>query len=382
KKSTAGKQVSSRRVSASTTAPSAPSASSSHMNQNRCWPGVPNMYSTRSSLMVMRPKSSATVVVPLASTPERSSTPRLASVITSSVRSGATSLTEPTMVVLPAPKPPAIRILIAAGMRSSSAAEARGSESLDAIEYRLQYVPVHRALGRVGGAGEDVSPADEVAEQHLDHRDRDVQVRGDLCDGLGAPAQLQDADLLRFQRHLVHLGAGGDHDADHVQPDPVGALPALGEDVGADDRTDAVGVQPRVVGLGHEWPPLSGGSIGGAAVPRSRVEEPPHLFDEDVHLVGDQTDVGALLGQHREAGALARPGDEQVGPLHLHDGLQHLAAVELLPGAAGQALEGGCDRGELFGVVLAEVRRVAQQESVGGQDDRVLGPHGALDEAV
>src|SRR5690606_19343532 len=99
-------------------------------------------------------------------------------------------------------------------------------------------------------------------------------------------------------------------------------------------------------------------------------------------LVGDQTDVGALLGQHREAGALARPGDEQVGPLHLHDGLQHLAAVELLPGAAGQALEGGCDRGELFGVVLAEVRRVAQQESVGGQDDRVLGPHGALDEAV
>jgi hypothetical protein len=32
----------SRRVSASTTAPIAPCESSSHMNQKRSWPGVPN----------------------------------------------------------------------------------------------------------------------------------------------------------------------------------------------------------------------------------------------------------------------------------------------------------------------------------------------------
>ncbi|MDQ0792307.1 PPOX class probable F420-dependent enzyme [Streptomyces sp. B1I3] len=40
--STAGKQPSSRRVSVSTTAPSAPWDSSSHRNQKRSWPGVPN----------------------------------------------------------------------------------------------------------------------------------------------------------------------------------------------------------------------------------------------------------------------------------------------------------------------------------------------------
>src|SRR5690606_39433021 len=57
KKSTEGKQVSSRRVSAMTTAPSAPAASSFHMNQNRSWPGVPNRYSTSSELMVIRPRS-------------------------------------------------------------------------------------------------------------------------------------------------------------------------------------------------------------------------------------------------------------------------------------------------------------------------------------
>ena len=65
--------------------------------------------------MVMRPKSIATVVVVLPSTPDRSSMPTPGSVSTSSVRSGRVSLTAPTMVVLPTPKPPATRILIAVG---------------------------------------------------------------------------------------------------------------------------------------------------------------------------------------------------------------------------------------------------------------------------
>lgn len=85
------------------------------MNQNRSWPGVPNRYSTRSSRRVMRPKSMATVVVCLPSTPLVSSTGRPASVSSSSVRSGLISLTVPTRVVLPTPKPPATRILSVTG---------------------------------------------------------------------------------------------------------------------------------------------------------------------------------------------------------------------------------------------------------------------------
>src|SRR6059036_1479204 len=63
----------------------------------------------------MRPKSMATVVVFLPSTPLVSSIGRPASVSSSSVRSGLISLTAPTRVVLPTPKPPATRILSVTG---------------------------------------------------------------------------------------------------------------------------------------------------------------------------------------------------------------------------------------------------------------------------
>src|SRR5215217_3762813 len=110
KKSTAAKQSASRLVSTSTTAPIAPRTRSSHMNQNRCWPGVPNRYRIRSSSSDIRPKSMATVVVTLSGVAARSSTPTLASVITASVVSGVISETEPTSVVLPTPNPPAMTI--------------------------------------------------------------------------------------------------------------------------------------------------------------------------------------------------------------------------------------------------------------------------------
>src|SRR5690606_12172946 len=127
--------------------------------------------------MVIRPKSSATVVVVLFSTPDRSSTPRLASVITSSVLSGVISLIEPTIVVFPAPNPPAMRTLSAAG----SSVGPR-SESLDAIEYRLKDVPAdHRVLDRVRGAGQHVAARDQVSHQHFDHGHRDVEACRDLC---------------------------------------------------------------------------------------------------------------------------------------------------------------------------------------------------------
>jgi hypothetical protein len=115
KKSSALKQSSRRRVSAMTTAPNAPSESSSHMNQNRSWPGVPNRYRMCDESSVTRPKSSATVVVVFAPTPVRSSVPIEAVVIVSSVLSGSISETEPTNVVFPTPNPPATRSLMAVG---------------------------------------------------------------------------------------------------------------------------------------------------------------------------------------------------------------------------------------------------------------------------
>src|SRR5437764_15393422 len=110
KKSLGSKLSVTRRVSTSTTAPSAPRISSSHMNQNRVWPGVPNRYRMSSSPMVIRPKSMATVVVALPGTFDGSSMPTPAAVITASVVNGVISETAPTSVVLPTPNPPATTI--------------------------------------------------------------------------------------------------------------------------------------------------------------------------------------------------------------------------------------------------------------------------------
>src|SRR3954452_11709381 len=190
KKSTAGKHESSRRVSASTTAPSAPPASSSHMNQNRSWPGVPNRYSTSSELIVMRPKSSATVVVVLRSTPVRSSIPDPASVSSSSVRSGGISLTVPTMVVLPTPNPPAIRILSADWPR-------RRSEIADAIENRLEDSAIGlRGLAARWRAEQQLTALDQVAQQHLHHHHRQVDRGRDLGDRHRSLAGGEDPGVL------------------------------------------------------------------------------------------------------------------------------------------------------------------------------------------
>ncbi len=109
-RSMAYQESSMRRVSTSTTAPSVPENSRSHRNQNRSCPGAPNRYSTLCSSSVMRPKSKATVVAVLPRTPLTSSTPSPAWVIVSSVLRGRISLTERTIVVLPAPKPPTTTI--------------------------------------------------------------------------------------------------------------------------------------------------------------------------------------------------------------------------------------------------------------------------------
>src|ERR1044072_8232289 len=154
------------------------------MNQNRFWPGVPNRYSATSGLIVMRPKSRATVVVSLDSRPSTSSTPTPASVSSSSVCSGGISLTELTIVVLPVPKPPAMTIFTGVGTSSSPPGR---SDSTDTVQHRLQQVPVRHLRDSGGVSDHDVTALDEVAQQHLDDHQRHVEVGGDLRDGQRAP---------------------------------------------------------------------------------------------------------------------------------------------------------------------------------------------------
>ena len=100
-------------------------------------------------------------------------------------------------------------------------------------------------------------------------------------------------------------------------------------------------------------------------MPRRRGEELADPLDPQVHLVGDQTDVGVLRGQDGQTGAGPGRGDEQVGVLHLHHGLAHVAAAEVAAGAPGQALEGGGHRGKVLGVLLDQFAGAADELSNG-----------------
>src|SRR5688572_8620369 len=210
-------------------APMAPRHRSSHMNQNRRWPGVPKRYRTRSSASVMRPKSMATVVVALVGTASRSSTPSDSLVTRASVRSGLISDTEPTKVVLPTPKPPATTIFVDAVARPPALERAKSTEGpFD----QIQSLVTRRAVVQ-GGLYPHVTLFHEVPQQDADDADRHLHRRRDLRDRL-AVADLDDATLqvapplLLVRRRLQHQGGL------HGEVD--GALGAPGGDrVGADD---------------------------------------------------------------------------------------------------------------------------------------------------
>ena len=89
----------------------------------------------------------ATVVVVLSSTPCRSSMPMPTLVRASSVRSGPTSLIALTSVVLPTPKPPAMRIL-----KAASGPPGPGSESPEPIQHLPQHLSAGLLAGRAGPA--------------------------------------------------------------------------------------------------------------------------------------------------------------------------------------------------------------------------------------
>src|SRR5690606_41888517 len=122
--------------------------------------------------MVIRPKSRATVVVRLASTPDRSSTPTPASVRYSSVLSGSISLTAPTSVVLPTPNPPAMTIF-------TDGWPAR-SERAEAIQQRLEGLVAERDVGRLRGRDCDQVQLQQVPQDHPHHAERQVDAGGEF----------------------------------------------------------------------------------------------------------------------------------------------------------------------------------------------------------
>src|SRR5262245_7942839 len=147
----------------------------------------------------MRPKSIATVVVFLRSTPDMSSIPTLSSVTSSSVRSGCVSDTVPTIVVLPTPKPPAITILTAVGSlraRTSLWARTSLSEGPESIDHRLVEPDVVHVRLRFRFLHGDEPLVEQVAQQYPHGGDREVEVPGELGHRQYRLAQPDDREML------------------------------------------------------------------------------------------------------------------------------------------------------------------------------------------
>src|SRR5215510_14100418 len=148
--------------------------------------------------MVIRPKSIATVVVVLPLTPLRSSCARLALVKASSVYSGRTSLIAPTSVVLPAPKPPATRIL-----KTASGPPPVPSEGTETMQHLPEQLGTgHLTDGLVRHYG-DLAPHDEVGKQDADHAKRQRGVRRQVGHSGRRLAQAEDLAVLRAEGRRV-----------------------------------------------------------------------------------------------------------------------------------------------------------------------------------
>src|SRR5690606_9341926 len=203
----AGNDWSMRRVSTRTTAPRAPLQMSPHMKPKRSWPGVPNRYMTRLSSTVMRPKSMATVVVVLPPVCVRSSTPADTEVIAASVRSGSISEIEPTKVVLPTPNPPAMTNFTGMMRPAVFVCDActcpPASDRAHALDHLRQHVELD--LHRVGLVDGEQLGRDQIACDHRDHADDEVQLRRHLSHRLRLRAQPQHLLLLRGQVHRQHV---------------------------------------------------------------------------------------------------------------------------------------------------------------------------------
>src|SRR5215469_7501588 len=205
--------------------------------------------------MVIRPKSIATVVVVLPLTPLRSSCSKLALVRASSVYSGRTSLIALTSVVLPAPNPPATRILNTAS--GPPPAPSEGTETMQHLPEQLGTGQLTDGLVRQYG---DLAPHDEVGKQDAHHTERQRGVGRQVGHGGRLLAQAEDLAVLRAEsRRVACRLARGNDDRDQVQHLAVGWLgPAASQRIGTHDRAGVPGIP--LVARAHRGltPPLAG----------------------------------------------------------------------------------------------------------------------------
>src|SRR5688500_5947610 len=119
----------------------------------------------------------------------------------SSVVSGLISLTEPTMVVLPTPKPPTITIFAAAcavcGRWSSVRGPVMVSELLKSMHHRFEEGTVGPRLPYDRYARLYQFGRQQLGEQDGHHADRQVEIGRDLGHGQGGLADTDQCRLLR-----------------------------------------------------------------------------------------------------------------------------------------------------------------------------------------
>src|SRR5262245_44740184 len=274
----------------------APRHRSSHMNQKRSWPGVPNRYRIRSVSRVMRPKSMATVVVVLPWIWVVSSTPRLAVVMAASVVRGMISQTAPTKVVLPTPKPPAMTTLTRAAAHNSTAGEP-DLYCPESIEHPLE----KRKVGAVADAGGPVH-GDQPFLGHVAHQDTNdakgqVEPRGDLRDGQDVPAEQGDRPPFETQgQRRLTLRGGGDQ---RLQLEVVVGWtgPPAGHRIGPDQPTRLLPVVLLILGAHWCFPqPCSSWQRRLQFGPEGGREHIPRAGHQQRHLVADQANITRWRG--------------------------------------------------------------------------------------
>src|SRR5690242_7738063 len=126
----------------------------------------------RSRSIEMRPKSIATVVVTWPGTARVSSTPSPAEVMIASVVSGVISDTEPTSVVLPTPKPPAMTIF--ADVTRPEVGRCAMSEPAKSTQHPLQQFCADRVvvLERSGLVYRDQPIGGHISDEDPGHAER------------------------------------------------------------------------------------------------------------------------------------------------------------------------------------------------------------------
>src|SRR3954470_4378509 len=121
-------------------------------------------------------------------------------VMVSSVVSGLISLTEPTMVVLPTPKPPTMTIFTAASAVWGRWSCVRGpgmvSEPLKSMHHRFEEGTVGERLPDDRGARLHQLRRQHLREQHGHHAERQAQIGRELGHREGCRAQPEHRRLL------------------------------------------------------------------------------------------------------------------------------------------------------------------------------------------